>query len=152
MGQKGHHGHRRFWGLDAAATICLSLGLVGCLGFRQLEGLSWIDSIYATTGVMTTVGIVISPTSNASRLFTAVLNFLSLGVTAMVVQHIADLRRASVRSILRQGGHAPSVSSEMLHLMLAAIPPHLMASAFFSYAEGWPFVTSVYFSVSTACC
>ncbi len=135
-------------GLSAAATATLALFLASVLAVRALEGVSWVDAVYAVTGVMTCVGIVITPTTPASRAFTAALNVASLGLGALVLTEIADYRRAWTRSLLRRGGSAPSLAGEAVHLAVAGLPPLLAAAAFFAHVEGWHLSTALYFSLT----
>jgi voltage-gated potassium channel len=64
----------------AAASALISLIAIGTLGFRYLEGWSWISSFYFSVTTLTTVGYGdLYPTTEASRLFAAI--YILLGVT-----------------------------------------------------------------------
>jgi hypothetical protein len=151
MGSKSRAAANGRWGLfgmSSGAVACAILFVVGVLGHMVLEGHSLVDAAYATVGVLTTVGIVIMPTSAASRTFTMILNLASLGVAAMVIGEVGENRKASARSLLRQGGKAPTVASEALQLTIAAVPPVVVGSILFTYFEGWDLFTSLYFSLT----
>ncbi len=134
--------------LNSAAAASGFLLLVGAIGYHALEGTSWIDSLYASVGVLTTVGIVIAPTSHLSRLFTAVLNLASLGVAAQMIADIGDIRQSYARSVLRQGGVARSPRTDALHALLAGLPPLVIAALVFSHFEGWDLFSSLYFATT----
>jgi voltage-gated potassium channel len=71
------------------AVVLAVLGAVistGTIGYRILEGWSWLDSFYMTVIGLTTVGFTeVHPLSHAGRLFTAGLLVLGIGAVAFGV-------------------------------------------------------------------
>ena len=152
MGNKsraGAGGHWGWLGMSPGLASCAVLLVVGVVGHIALEGHSLVDACYATVGVMTTVGIVIVPTSAASRAFTTLLNLASLGVAAMLIGEIGESRKSSTRAMLRLGGKQLTQETEAMLLAAAAVPPLVGASTLFSYFEGWDFFTSLYFCTTS---
>ena len=128
--------------LSPSALLCAVLLLVGTAGYKALEGWPLLDCAYAAVGVLTTMGIVVNPRTHSSRLFTAVLNMLSLGVMSVFLGEVSDARRAYARRALRLsggggGGGAPSPLAEAAAYGAAAVVPLAAATAFFSVVEGW---------------
>jgi hypothetical protein len=126
------------------------LFVVGALAYQYLEGLSAIDSMYLSAGVITTVGLVIVPVTPAGRVFTAVFNVASLGLGALYLAEVAESRRTWVRRVFRRGGAAPTLAWDVGLLAFGAVPPILVATAVFSWLEGWSAPESFYFSLITA--
>ena len=125
---------------SASMLLCVVLLLVGTAGYRVLERWSLLDCVYAAMGVLTTVGIVVLPTNHASRLFTAVLNALSLGAACVFLAEVSDARRAHARRLLRLtpgGGGAPSLPQELAVLGFLCAVPLVVATLYFAMAEGW---------------
>lgn len=61
------------------ATLPLIVVIFGTVGYRMLEGWSWLSSLYMTMITVTTVGYgETHPMSDGGRLFTIILIFLSL--------------------------------------------------------------------------
>ncbi len=137
-------------GLTPAGLSVALLAVVGVLGFMILEGLSLIDAIYATTGVITTVGIVVIPKTAAGRAFTAVFNVISLGCGMLLVSEIGDGRKAWARHLLKGGSKAATAYTEMLYLFVAAAVPYVAAVLAFCVLEGWTLPASAYFSLTCA--
>jgi hypothetical protein len=141
------------WGLpppSVAQLLTLLLAAVATVAYRRLERWGWVDSLYASVGVITTVGQLRVAATPAGKLFTAVLNVASLGVTGLAITEVSDARKAWTRQALRLGGSAPSVSLEAACYAAAAVPPWVAASFFFSWAEGWSLAESFYFSLTCA--
>ena len=75
--------------LLAALLILLSLLIVGTAGYRYLEGMSVLDSLYMTVTTITTVGFgEVKPLSPAGRVFTMGLIFGGVGLAAFVANMI----------------------------------------------------------------
>ena len=63
------------------ASVFGSLLIVGTFAYHFLEDWSWVESFYFTVCTLTTIGYGdFSPTSDASRLFTAVFALVGVGV------------------------------------------------------------------------
>jgi hypothetical protein len=128
--------------LSAAGASAAVLFVVGTLGFKAFEALSWTDAAFAATGIVSSVGVVVPPTSALSRAFVAVLNAASMTVGAVAIAELAEVQK---RLQLRRGG-----VSELQALVATAVPLLLIASAFFSWSEGLPFGTAAYIAFTTA--
>jgi hypothetical protein len=128
------------FGLSVPHAAGVSIFTAGVLGHMALEGLSLVDAVYATTGVMSTVGIMVTPTSPESRLFTCLLNLASLGLTALLLAEVGEARKGWARQSLRAG-------DEVAQLLVAAVPPLVGAAVAFSVLEGWSLFTSFYFAI-----
>lgn len=75
--------------LLAALLILLSLLIVGTAGYRYLEGMSVLDSLYMTVTTITTVGFgEVKPLSPVGRVFTMGLIFGGVGLAAFVANMI----------------------------------------------------------------
>jgi voltage-gated potassium channel Kch len=77
---------------QARGLLTLALGLitVGAFFYRQVEGLSWIDSFYFTIVTLTTVGYGdISPQTAAGKIFTSVYLLIGIGILVAVVSEVA---------------------------------------------------------------
>jgi hypothetical protein len=148
MGQKARAGY--FLGILSPSAVAGSfLFVLSVPTYRALmPGLGWIDAVYQTVGVMSTVGIVVTPTSPAARAFTALLNLVSLGVAAAVIAEIGEKRRATSRALLRQGSRPPTLASEAAQTALSAFPTLLLTTFVLSYLEGWGMGLSLYFSIT----
>ena len=58
----------------------LSFLTLGTVGYMLLEHLSFVDALYTTVAMMTTVGIVVHPLSVAGRIFTIFVILIGVGV------------------------------------------------------------------------
>ena len=126
-----------------AAQCALALLLLGMATYRSLEHWSWVDCFYATSGVLTTVGILKVPARPAARAFTAALNLASMGVAGLWMAEVGEARRAWGRRALQLQSEA------LLHALLSA-PLVLGAAAAFAALEGWGFWEAAYFSLTCA--
>ena len=104
-GPDGTPSHSKEWNeyaerfLTAAAVVVLGTGTIM---YRLLEGWSWVDALYFSVVTATTVGFGdLSPTTDASKLFTVLYIFSSIAVIAAFinargkrhVQRVAQRRR-----------------------------------------------------------
>lgn len=64
--------------LRLALLLVLGVLLLGTLGYMQLEQLTLVDALYTTISVMTTVGNVVHPLSDAGRTFTILVMVLGI--------------------------------------------------------------------------
>ncbi|MDN4474538.1 potassium channel family protein [Demequina sp. SYSU T00192] len=71
---------------DSATYRRLGIGAVGLLAvgtvvYHQLEGWSWVDSLYFSTVALTTVGFGdLTPTSDGAKLFTVAYLFVGVSI------------------------------------------------------------------------
>ncbi len=73
----------------APLLILLALLVVGTAGYRLLEGMSVLDSLYMTVTTITTVGFgEVKPLSPTGRLFTIGLIFGGVGLVAFVANMV----------------------------------------------------------------
>ena len=78
--------------LRAAGLILLAVMAVGTLGYRFLEGHSWLDATYMTVITLSTVGFQeVKPLSDAGKIFTMVLLVVGLGVVFYTVGAVAKI-------------------------------------------------------------
>ena len=124
-----------------AAQCALALLLVGMATYRSLEHWSWVDCFYATSGVLTTVGILKVPSRPAARAFTAALNVASMGVAGLWMAEVSEARRAWARRALNLQSDA------LVHVLLTA-PLLLGAAGAFAALEGWGFWEAAYFTLT----
>jgi voltage-gated potassium channel Kch len=72
-------------------TITAALIAGGSFFYRQVEGLSWIDSFYFTVVTLTTVGYGdISPQTTAGKLFTVAYLLIGIGILVALVGEVAS--------------------------------------------------------------
>lgn len=143
--------------VSVACASTLTLLCLGAVAFRVIERWGWVDCVYAACGVLTCVGIVVTPRTAGGRALVAVLNVSSLGVTGLWLSEVADARRSWTRRALRMGSPAPGDaaawgrgSGDALALAAAALPPWFTAGAFFAWSEGWPLPEALYFALTCA--
>ena len=77
-------------------STLLSLIIVGTVTFHYLEDWSWVSSFYFTVCTLTTIGYGdLVPTSDASRLFTALfaMTGVAIAFTSFSILGMAYLRR-----------------------------------------------------------
>lgn len=127
--------------LSPAAQCALALLLAGMATYRSLEHWSWVDCFYATSGVLTTVGILKVPSRPSARAFTALLNLASMGVAGLWMAEVGEARRAWGRRALQLQSEA------LLHALLSA-PLVLGAAAALAALEGWGFWEAAYFCLT----
>ena len=71
-------------------TVALGLIAGGAMFFRQVEDLSWIDSLYFTVITLTTVGYGdISPQTTAGKLFTVLYLLIGIGILVALAGEVA---------------------------------------------------------------
>ncbi|WP_239059671.1 potassium channel family protein [Ruegeria sp. PrR005] len=79
----------------ATFAVAMIMLLSGSVFYRQVEGWSWIDSLYFSVTTMSTVGFGdLSPTTSAAKLFTVFYIFAGVGI---FVALFAQLARALIR-------------------------------------------------------
>lgn len=83
-----------------ASLSVLALG-VGTVVYRILEDWSWVDSFYFSAVALTTVGFGdLSPTTNASKLFTVAYIFSGISLIGALLNEFMkrQARRAAARN------------------------------------------------------
>lgn len=96
-----HYGAR----VSAAISALILLIIIGMIGFRHFEHWNWITSFYFTVATLTTVGYGdLHPTSDGSRLFTALFILFSVGIalTAIGILGAAYLERRTQQIVERR--------------------------------------------------
>lgn len=125
-----------------------TLFMVGTLFYKWAERLSWIDAMYCTTGIITTVGQVIVPRTAIGRVFTAFFNLASLGLGVLLLMEIADSRRESARRLLRRtsGVNYSTTSLEVAALVIGCATTMVVMAVLLMLIEGWSsFWEALYF-------
>lgn len=134
--------------VSPSQVLSVSLLLLGTVVYHILERWSWLDSFYASTGVLTTVGIVMVPHTSRGRWFTSLLNVASLGVAGMWISEISEGKRSWARRVFRLGSMQPTPTQDALVHAALVVPPLLAASTAFAYLEGWGGWESLYFTLT----
>jgi hypothetical protein len=111
--------------LSVAAVAAGVLFVGGMLVFKYLEALSWTDAAFAATGVVSSVGVVVRPTSALSRAFIALLNAASMTVGAVAIAELAEVQK---RIQLRRSG-----VTELGALVATAVPLLLLGAVVFAW-------------------
>ncbi len=76
------------------AISAFTLMAVGTIVYHFMEGWSWVDSIYFSVVAVTTVGFGdISPSTDASKLFTVVYILSGVGIIASYLSARSDRKR-----------------------------------------------------------
>ncbi len=65
--------------LSIAFFLTLSVLTLGTIGYMLIEQLTFIDALYTTVGIMSTVGLVVHPMSVAGRIFSIIVILLGVG-------------------------------------------------------------------------
>jgi len=104
-------------GLLAPAAGLFALFIVGALGYRILEGMSWLEAVYLTVTTVSTVGYGdIVPRTPAGRVFTVLLILSGVGMALYLLGRFWQLilegrlhellgRSAMEREITKLNGH-----------------------------------------------
>ena len=97
--------------LVAIASALGSLLIVGTLSYHYLEDWSWTESFYFTVCTLTTIGYGdLHPTTDASRLFTALFALTGVGVAfaSFSVLGMMYIRRGErLLAKIADGKHGP---------------------------------------------
>jgi len=152
------NGDGRFFSSAGLATI--TLYIITALLYHFLDRLTLIDSLYAAVGIVTTVGVLIPPTSRYMYVCICILSWLSMGVGSIAISEIADAHTKRIQETVQNFFHkqqflsnkANSYSIEEARLLICiAFPILTLGACFFSYSEKWSFFTSLYFVCTAAC-
>lgn len=80
-----------------AAGLVLVLYVIGIVFYHNMEGWTWVDSIYFMTATFTTVGYGdITPRSEISRLFTVVFMWTGISVGFYLIYTISRYREEKI--------------------------------------------------------
>lgn len=75
-----------------------SLIVIGSFLFRQLEGWSWLDSIYFSVVTLTTVGYGdLTPTQPVTKIITIFYILNGIGILMAFINEAADIRKERVK-------------------------------------------------------
>ena len=75
-----HHHYRSVWKRSAyAGLLVVSVMIIGTLGMRLTERMSYLDAFYFTTMIATAQGPITIPVTAAGKLFAAFMAFISVG-------------------------------------------------------------------------
>ena len=80
-----------------AAGLVLVLYVIGIMFYHNMEGWTWVDSIYFMTATFTTVGYGdITPKSEISRLFTVFFMWTGISVGFYLIYTISRYREEKI--------------------------------------------------------
>ncbi len=88
--------------LKIAGLLVLSVLIMGTIGYMLIEQLSFVDALYTTVDMMSTIGNVVRPISVSGRVFTifvigfgvgSLLYTLSAGMEYMIEGHFSQAVR-----------------------------------------------------------
>lgn len=90
-----------------ASMLVVGLIIIGTLGYKTLEGWSFLDALYATIITLTTVGYGdMSPRSMGGRLFAIFFTLTAIGIAgyalSTVAAYVFDREHERVRRIIRE--------------------------------------------------
>jgi voltage-gated potassium channel len=93
-----------------AAAILIAITVVGTAGYMVLEGWSFLDSLYMTVIVMTTIGFhEVRPLDDSGRVFTILLAVVGVGALLYaliaVFQFLIEGEFGSILGLQRMKGH-----------------------------------------------
>lgn len=100
----GHRENRMLTEIEIGITAIVTLIALGTIVYHYMEDWSWITSFYFSVTTLTTVGYgELYPTSELSRLFTALYVLSGVTVTLAVISVVgADFFRRRERRILER--------------------------------------------------
>lgn len=77
--------------IGLAAAFLVFLNVVGAVGYRLIEGFSWVDGVYMTFITLTTIGFrEVAPLSAGGRIFTMLLATFGIGAVAFIATRAAQ--------------------------------------------------------------
>lgn len=71
--------------------VVLFFIVTGMIGFHFLEGVSWLESFYFTTSVLTTLGLPVIPSHRSTMLFTALFAIGGIGFFLYAIGFMAQM-------------------------------------------------------------
>src|SRR6266516_7242983 len=108
--------------LRIAVLLVLSVLVLGTVGYRVIEQLSFIDALYTTIGMMTTVGLVIRPLSENGRVFTIAV--MTLGVASLLYIFGAGME------YMIEGHFSQAIRRQFMDNKIAALRNHYIICGF----------------------
>ena len=100
-----------------ALSLIVAVMIVGTLGFHQIEGMNWVDSVYFESMIATGQGPPIPLTTDAGKIFASAMAFVSVGsvITAMLVTLVPI-----VSALWREGWEKAEKEAKVLERDLTA--------------------------------
>jgi len=108
--------------LRIAIILVLSVLVLGTAGYMLIEGLSFVDALYTTIGMMATVGNVVRPLSEPGRLFTIVV--IVLGVGSLLYTFGAGME------FIIEGHFGEAIRRRFMEKKIAALRNHYIVCGF----------------------
>lgn len=108
--------------LRIAAILVLSVLVLGTVGYMLIEGLSFVDALYTTINMMSTVGNVVRPLSEPGRLFTMVV--IVLGVSSLLYTF------GVVMEFMIEGHLSEAIRRRFMENKIAALCNHFIVCGF----------------------
>jgi len=107
-------------GLAACLAGLVSVLFAGAIGYHQIEGWNWLDSIYMTVLTVSTVGYrEVHPLSDAGKIFTIVMIAFGVGIVAAAFSVIAKaVFENQLRRFLERRGIQKEVNSMRGHTIV----------------------------------
>ena len=106
-----------------ALAVLTVITSIGTLGYRLIEGWSWIDSAYMTIITMSTVGFTeVEPLSPGGRLFTIGLIFLGVVSIGYIINHFTEA--------VLQGSFQEGIRLRQQRLLLSTLNKHYIICGF----------------------
>ncbi len=103
-----------------AFAALLSLTALGTVGYRTLEGWSWIDALYMTVITLSTVGFSeVHPLSFAGRIFTLVLIVVGVGLALYLLSVLAEaVLEGRLRELFKRSAMQKRVETLEKHVIV----------------------------------
>jgi voltage-gated potassium channel len=108
--------------LKIALILVLGVLVMGTVGYMLIEGLSFVDALYTTIGMMATVGSIVRPLSQPGRLFT-------IGVIVLGVGSVLYTFGAGMEFVI-EGHFGEAVRRRFMENKIAALRNHSIVCGF----------------------
>lgn len=101
----------RFYLLGLVSLLTL---LAGTVGYRIIEGFSWIDALYFSTITLTTIGYGdIAPQTDTGKIFTVFYVLVGISIVGAFINAI--IRRAYSRQLAAKQSRVSKIFSHFRH-------------------------------------